>query len=326
MRAGQAQRAVALAVLATLLLSSRARAQNVGDPFELDVRILGNEVFVGFDSDSDAFLRADVLGGVTLFAAGAPGGPPLARLAYPSPLGTALEGVPGAVFRSVPTGTYYLVAVFGIVSVPSVPTSSWTRADVGLAPPCATPPGAALIRNEETRTGSPFVRLWMNSVARCASSFLVEAGSSPGQANLARFEQDSQVLISGAVPPGGYYVRVRGRNQHGVGPYSELMPVHVPACPAEAPGPPSNLNAQVIGNVLTLSWTVVTPAGRPPTFAEAILHHVQQPGQPPPLVLLPIGAATTITATVPSGSYNVSIAVGNSCGKSYSSPVAFTVP
>jgi hypothetical protein len=56
---------------------------------------------------------------------------------------------------------------------------------------------------------------------------------------------------------------------------------------------------------------------------EAFLHH--SPVSPAPAVPLP-GTGASVTATVPSGQYQVGIGVGNACGKSYSNVVSFTVP
>lgn len=313
-----------LVVLGILISAASASAQVVGEAIlPLDIRSLGTEVYVGFDSDYDHFIRAEALGGVTLFAALTPGGPLVARMAFPPPFSITLEGVPGLVVPHVPPGTYYITAVFGIVTTPTVPPSHWSRVGVATSPPCATAPGPALLTYENRVQGSTRVALFMNSVARCATSFLVDAGSAPGLADLAQFERASQVFLSSTVPAGSYYVRIRGRNALGIGPYSEVVPVSVPDCIAQAPAVPTNLTAQVTGGSATLSWSVATPPTFPPTFTEVFLYHVPQ--SPPPSVLIPSGA-TSITAAVAPGDYRVGIAVGNACGKSYSNVISFTVP
>ena len=172
----------------------------------LDVRWLGNEVFVGFDSDYAQFVRAEALGGVTLFAASSPGGPLVARLVYPPPFAITLEGQPAAIFPNVPSGTDHIVAVYGIVATPAVAASDWQRLDVGLSPPCATVPKSALIRDEQLVNGFISVALFFSSTFRCATSFLLEAGSAPGLAILANFEYASQVLLSSTIPVGTYYL------------------------------------------------------------------------------------------------------------------------
>jgi hypothetical protein len=59
-----------------------------------------------------------------------------------------------------------------------------------------------------------------------AESYVIEVGTSPGQANLATL--DTGVLdtrFSASVGPGRYYVRVRARNGFGVGPASNEVEV-----------------------------------------------------------------------------------------------------
>lgn len=326
MRKRRVPRAWLRGLIAALLVTwvgGSASAQGVGDPIlPLDIRTLGTEVYIGFDSDYVQYVRAEQLGGVTLFASFSPAGPVIARMAFPPPFSITLEGVPGIVIPNVPPGTYYVTAVYGLVAAPSVVAADWREVVVLAGTPCTVPPGAAFLSNESLGPGSTVVRLFFSSHRRCATSYLLEAGSAPGLADLANFERASQVLVSSTVPPGRYYLRIRGKNVFGIGPYSELIPVSVPDCSAMAPGVATDLAAQVTGNTVTLSWTSTAPPGLPVTFREAILQHL---GSPPPIVLIP-GGGTSITASVPSGAYSVSIALGNGCGKSYSSPVSFTVP
>ena len=65
------------------------------------------------------------------------------------------------------------------------------------------------------------------TAAAQATSYIVEAGSAPGLADFAAIPAGTTSL-GGPVPPGTYYVRVRGVNQCGTGTPSEEIVVTVP--------------------------------------------------------------------------------------------------
>jgi hypothetical protein len=61
------------------------------------------------------------------------------------------------------------------------------------------------------------------------TSYVIEAGSSSGAADLASFDTGSPVTgLAAVAPPGRYHVRVRGRTACGLGPPSTEMIVNVP--------------------------------------------------------------------------------------------------
>jgi hypothetical protein len=60
-----------------------------------------------------------------------------------------------------------------------------------------------------------------------ATGYVVEAGLSPGATDGGVF-QTSGTSIAGAAPPGRYYIRVRARNDCGVGPVSNEIAIEVP--------------------------------------------------------------------------------------------------
>ncbi len=174
-------------------------------------------------------------------------------------------------------------------------------------------------------TGPNDVRLRLATWGGCASSFLVEVGTSPGTANVGTFSLPGGVLAASAVPAGSYYVRVRGQNQFGLGPHSAVLPVSVPAC-TTVDETDDQLTATVNGSQVTLNWTPgPPPPGGPATFYEIAIFAASAPLEAWPRVLLPT-SATSISASVPSGPYSVALVAGNSCGWWLAGSTVFTVP
>lgn len=110
-----------------------------------------------------------------------------------------------------------------------------------------------------TVDGSTVVLLWAAAGgADPASSYVVEAGSSAGLADLANFDTGSTAptLTALNVPAGAYYVRVRARNSVGMsGPSNEIVLVvgGGGACNG-APGAPAGLTATSSGSTVSLNW------------------------------------------------------------------------
>jgi hypothetical protein len=145
------------------------------------------------------------------------------------------------------------------------------------------------------------------------TSYVVEAGSSPGGTNLASFDTGTtgQTLIVMAVPAATYFVRLRARNAAGLsGPSNEVVIV-VTGVPCSSPDVPSGLGAAVNGSTVTLTWIGVT--GAPAYVIEA--------GSSPGLSNLanfetPSPATSYTAFSVGAGSYYVRVKSRNSCGTS----------
>ena len=95
-------------------------------------------------------------------------------------------------------------------------------------------------------------------------SYIIEAGSATGLANLANFATGTAATTfsTGGVPSGTYYVRVRAFNGAGTSPPSNeaILVVGSSGCTA-APGPPGNLTATSTANgTVTLTWTAASGA------------------------------------------------------------------
>ena len=157
-----------------------------------------------------------------------------------------------------------------------------------------------------TVTGTT-VRLDWNGLLEPVIGFLVEAGSAPTLANLARLNTGSVslALVVNNVPNGEYYVRVRAIGPDGIpGPPSNEIVVRVGVLGQGPPLAPTNLTAQVVNNQVTLSW--VAPSGGDPPGS-----YVVEAGSAPTLsnivVFETANAATQLTAGAPNGRYFVRI-------------------
>jgi hypothetical protein len=96
------------------------------------------------------------------------------------------------------------------------------------------------------------------------TSYVIEAGSSAGASNITTFDTRSTAtgLTVGNVPPGTYFVRVRGKDGASVGPASNEVTVVVTGV-SVAPDPcqPRDLSATVVGSDVALGWVEPPGAG-----------------------------------------------------------------
>jgi len=95
------------------------------------------------------------------------------------------------------------------------------------------------------------------------TGYQLEAGSGPGLANIASIPLgfDTSIAFDG-IPPGLYYVRVRGINSFGVGAPSEDEILAVGGT-AEPPQRPTGLLATVSGSMVSFRWNAPTTGGTP---------------------------------------------------------------
>jgi hypothetical protein len=147
---------------------------------------------------------------------------------------------------------------------------------------------------------------------------VIEAGASPGGANLFNGNVGAGTQLSATVAPAVYYVRVRGVNASGTGEASNEIVLTATGC--AVPAAPTGLNFSLAGNRVTLSWN---PA------AGAVAYSLEAGTSPGATNVFngTVGAATTLVTPAPSGTYYVRIRSANSCGISNpTSEVTIMVP
>ncbi|MEZ5419889.1 MAG: hypothetical protein R2708_21445 [Vicinamibacterales bacterium] len=159
-------------------------------------------------------------------------------------------------------------------------------------------------------TGSTATLGWQTGPPPATTSFVVEAGTTPGGVEVGAFPVGLATQASGALSSGTYHVRVRSVGANGPGAASSDAIVTLPA-PAAPPGVPGALSGSTSGGVVSLSWgaaagnatTYVVEAGTAPGLAN--------------LVVFPTGNLDTTLATrAPSGTYYVRVRAANAFGVS----------
>ena len=317
------------AALAASIAGGVASAQVVGDPIPNSELIVDGPPrnWIEISVTTAAANTAHALGGVTLFASGSPAGPVLVRAALTATGSGPVGGWPQFDYAGVPAGTYYIVLIYGVVSAPGAPASAWRRVDFGQS--CAGPPGMSTLALTVTGTTVTFDITGTSGTNGCvADSHVIQAGSAPGSTDLATFPAPSLNFAIPNVPAGDYYLRTYGVNAFGVGPVSLEMPIRVPGGTCTPPPAPENLSATVAGQVVTASWSLPGSPNPPVTFHELWAFRTQPGGGLTPFAPpFRLPAATTFSATAPSGSFTIFVRAASPCGKSpYSAGAAIVVP
>ncbi len=141
-----------------------------------------------------------------------------------------------------------------------------------------------------------------------ALSYIVEAGSSTGLANLELLTVPgtTPTLTVTAVPPGVYFVRVRARNSLGTSAPSPETVVSVGPC--TLPGAPTGLSYTAVESLVSIAWTA------PPGSVQGYLLSAGfGPGQSNALVAK-LGPTPAFNGMAPPGNYYVRVQAMNACG------------
>jgi predicted phage tail protein len=209
----------------------------------------------------------------------------------------------------------------GRVASPTSPTPSSQRVPAGranasldvTAPDPPTNLVATVIGNSVTLT-------WKAAVSSTPVFFVIEAGSTPGAANLASLRFPGSPFSTSGVASGTYYVRVRATSlltSATSAPSNEAILVVGGAACTTAPNAPSGLTSAASGGTVTLTWN-------PPSGGCAVTSYVLQAGSAAGLSNL-ANSNTGNTATsfiapgVGVGTYFVRILAANTYGQSAAS-------
>jgi hypothetical protein len=222
---------------------------------------------------------------------------------------------------SLPDGTYF-VRVRAVNASGASGPSPEASVSVGSASQVPMPP----INFALTTSGVSATFTWAPAAAGPQpTGYRIEAGTAAGLADIAVIDTGTVPWLSvPVVPPGTYFVRVRGRNTAGLGAASQEISFVMGStgrCIAQ-PGPPVLLTPVVAGNNVTLAWNASTAGGAADAFVLAAgatsgaSEFVFDTGSP----------ATSLTASAPDGIYFVRLAARNACGIGpVSNEVSFTV-
>jgi glucose/arabinose dehydrogenase len=180
-------------------------------PSSLAAMVNGSAVMLSWSAPSTGAVPA----AYQIEAGSAPG---LANLAVHVSTGPQIS----ATFSGVPSGVYF-VRVRSVVS--GQPSGPSNEAIVTVGADCSQAPAPPSVLTATTN-GRRVTLSWQQaSTASGPATFRIEAGDTSGAANLAVLTLDGSLrAFTGDVPPGSYFVRVRGVNACGVsGPSNEIV-------------------------------------------------------------------------------------------------------
>ena len=140
-------------------------------------------------------------------------------------------------------------------------------------------------------------------------SYVIEAGSSAGLANLAVLTvsgSQSGLTVTG-VPSGAYFVRVKARNALGDAVSPDKV---VNVAPCAVPGTPAGLTYSTVDNIVSIAWT---PAASSAPIQGYVLSAGFSQGQSNALVTQ-LGPTPGFSGFAPAGTYFVRVQAVSSCG------------
>ena len=141
------------------------------------------------------------------------------------------------------------------------------------------------------------------SVEDQATAYVLEAGTVPGQSDVAAINLGNVNSFRADVPLGVYYVRVRALNDFGESEPTADVTLAAPGAPAA----PSGLTSSGSGSTVTLQWTGVSGA----------TDYILEAGTGPGLAnigALRLGNVTQFSTSAPPGTYYVRVRAANGAG------------
>jgi len=197
-----------------------------------------------------------------------------------------------------PTGTFY-VRIAGVRGGAELATSDDVRIVVNVPERPSAPTQLLGLAN-----GSGLALSWTNTADGGAATGLVLDVSGALSASLPLALTD-QFSFTG-VPPGTYTFRVRATNAQGASAASNAVTLSFPGACA-APAVPQDLEAFVVGNVVTIRWQA-------PASGAAATGYVLNVSGAVSLALPVTGR--TLSSPAPPGTYSFTVAAQNACGTS----------
>ena len=152
-------------------------------------------------------------------------------------VGTRLDGSGSSVASlDAPSGRTTILWDFGFGFSPSAVAASRDYVAVGarlLSTPSLVvfqaPRTGAPRRMQASVAGSTITLSWEPSTGPTTTAFVVEAGTAVGAADVGVFDVGLATRVAGALPPGTYYLRVRGVGANGPGAASSEVIATVPS-------------------------------------------------------------------------------------------------
>jgi hypothetical protein len=215
--------------------------------------------------------------------------------------------------NGVPAGNYH-VRIRGVNAVGIGPPS---EERVIAVPGCTAPPPIPTWHLISGSVLSAYLS-WTTDESPCpATSYLLEGGSAPGLSDLGVLPVVGTSVTVQPVPAGKYYVRLRGRNAHGVSaPTRDVELFVIPPC--LPPVSPIDFQASTIGNAVTFSWQLEPVVELPPTKTNQVSAAIEAGSAPGAANLASVSVNPTLPLTVwgPAGTYWTRVRTSNGCGAS----------
>jgi hypothetical protein len=221
------------------------------------------------------------------------------------------SSAPALTISNVPPGIYFLR-----VRARNASGTSAASNEIAITIPadCLNPPGAPSGLAAAV-SGATVTLNWQATGIGCpATSYLIEAGSGSGLANLASFSTGNAAtsFTATSVPGATYYVRVKATNAAGSSSASHEVSFSVGTGPCTTPpAAPSAFTASVTATIVVLTWSA--PSGAPSTY---VVEAGSTTGATNLVVSDTGGAATSLTATAAPGTYYARLRARNACGTS----------
>jgi hypothetical protein len=161
---------------------------------------------------------------------------------------------------SLGLGSYY----WRVVAANAHGTAMSAEAQVSVTSTCGVTTAPRALG--ATVVGGHVTLAWSPPILGAVSTYVVEAGSSSGAANLYNAPVGHQPTAQAFVPPGWYFVRMRALNACGISTPSNEILVHVDSTGGGAPAQPQDLRITLTTSLVTADWRLAAGSVPPDAF------------------------------------------------------------